>query len=265
MGGIFGNLTSMQLGNMLIAFGLLLLIVVLAVVLIAHFAESRRQQKLILSHIDGAVSEIRDAVVADGQSAAALRAPAAGSPSNGNTAENTAGDPTGDTEAAPALEVVKIDSRVKPRRETVRHLSIFRIDSRVLDADGGDAALETSAAVGFSPEQFIKELHASAESPAETLPKQLSTDAAADAGTENAGGADPKPVTAEEAAKPEETEDRKPAETGNPAEAEKPEAPEAIRTQESQAVRNVRYRSRDCGVDKNGNTYSIEQLRKQIQ
>ena len=65
MGAVFGNITVMQFANLLIIVGLLVLIIVLAVLLAAHFSGSRNQQKLILSHIDGTVSEIRDAVLAE--------------------------------------------------------------------------------------------------------------------------------------------------------------------------------------------------------
>lgn len=207
MGAVFGNITVMQFADLLILFGLLVLIIVLAVLIAAHFSGSRQQQKLILSHIDGTITEIRDAVVAGNQ----------------EKQQETSPDPEKKQEEKRTLTVVRIDNRIgsSSERPAVRKPAVVRIDGRVEVEAGREGEPEISEA----PEQ--KE-STSAQQP-EYEP----------AGTKKTGAAET----------PDTSPDNRQAEdTGS----------------EEHPSRNIRYRSRDCGVDKNGKAYSVDQLRDQI-
>ncbi|MGN1382424.1 MAG: hypothetical protein ACI4W2_06345 [Eubacterium sp.] len=204
MGAVFGNITVMQFADLLILFGLLVLIIVLAVLIAAHFSGNRRQQKLILSHIDGTITEIRDAVVAGNQEKQSEASP----------------DPEEKQEERKALTVVRIDNRVETssKKKENRKPAVVRIDGRV------EAENDSSGEMEFSAEAEQKE-NESAQEPADVQ----------DAG---------------------ETEAEKTAAEDEPKQEEK--------SPDGHTSRNIRYRSRDCGVDKNGKAYSVDQLRDQI-
>lgn len=211
MGAVFGNITVMQFADLLILFGLLVLIIVLAVLIAAHFSGSRQQQKLILSHIDGTITEIRDAVVAGNQ----------------EKQQETSPDPEEKQEEKRTLTVVRIDNRIgsSSERPAVRKPAVVRIDGRV----EAEAGREDEPEISEAPEQK--------ESTSAQQPEYAA--AAEPAGTKKTGAAET----------PDTSPDNRQAEdTGS----------------EEHPSRNIRYRSRDCGVDKNGKAYSVDQLRDQI-
>ena len=211
MGAVFGNITVMQFADLLILFGLLVLIIVLAVLIAAHFSGSGRQQKLILSHIDGTITEIRDAVVTGNQENQHDRSP--------ETEEKQ--------EERQVLTVVRIDNRIgsSAKKHESRKPAVVRIDGRV-ETEADDGGVTESSA---PPDQAEP---GSAQQPAEKDP-------------------------AEKMDKTEETAEEERAEDPDVQNAENVDSDE-------HASRNIRYRSRDCGVDKNGKTYSVDQLREQI-
>lgn len=202
MGAVFGNISVMQFANLLIFFGLLVLIVVLAVLLAAHFSRNGRQQKLILSHIDGTVTEIRDAVLAEQQQSG-----------------SSGGDHPHDQDSEKQkLTVVRIDNRIEPVQTSVhRRPAVVRIDGRVPEETASERPEETPAVPYDSvPSGDPVRLRSGAESERDSgsmLPE--------DSGQHVREHPDP--------------------------------------------ARGIRYRSRDCGTDKNGMIHSVDQLRKQIQ
>lgn len=202
MGAVFGNISVMQFANLLIFFGLLVLIVVLAVLLAAHFSRNGRQQKLILSHIDGTVAEIRDAVLAEQQKSGS---------SGGDCPQNQ------DSEKQ-KLTVVRIDNRIEPVHRSVhRRPAVVRIDGRVPEETESEHPEKTPAA------------------PDSSVPSGDSAQPLRDAGTEKDSGS------------------------------ARLEEPGQNVLEHPDSARGIRYRSRDCGTDKNGMIHSVDQLRKQIQ
>ncbi|MFC2661850.1 MAG: hypothetical protein ACFNYI_01755 [Eubacterium sp.] len=221
MGAVFGNITVMQFADLLILFGLLVLIIVLAVLIAAHFSGSRRQQKLILSHIDGTITEIRDAVVAGNQEKQQEESP--------DSAEKQ-------EEERKVLTVVRIDNRIGSslKRKEIRKPAVVRIDGRV--EEEAEESGESAESVKADPEE--RKEH------------------------------EPARQAAEEGGSLESAKTEIPDITETPREEKKAEdkdgqKPEDVVSEEHES-RNIRYRSRDCGVDKNGKTYSVDQLREQI-
>ncbi len=217
MGAVFGNITVMQFANLLIIVGLLVLIIVLAVLLAAHFSGSRNQQKLILSHIDGTVSEIRDAVLAEQKE---------------NTSEHEA-DPVPQGEQIDQeepvrreeLTVVRIDNRIKPAKKAARRRPVVvSIDGRLPETEGNAA---------------------------EELPGEQKTSCPEDTAADSA-----QVCFSQEKNDGKETDGEKNAESSQ-------KTPGHI-LENSEPSRGIRYRRRDCGMDKNGNEHSLDQLREQI-